>query len=134
MKLLASFFVPDAPMGKQRPRFANGHAYTPAKTKDAEALIRQAAWISYRKMPYDGPVEFRLVVRIAKPKSRPKSQPWPTSRPDWDNYGKLVSDALNGVIWADDDQVIRAVVEKVYAGQGEQPGYEIAVYKIEEVA
>jgi Holliday junction resolvase RusA-like endonuclease len=33
---------------------------------------------------------------------------------DWDNYHKLSQDALNGVVWADDSQIMEAVVKKDY--------------------
>lgn len=37
-----------------------------------------------------------------------------TVKPDWDNIGKVVSDALNGVTWVDDSQVYWANVKKIY--------------------
>lgn len=38
----------------------------------------------------------------------------PTSRPDWDNYGKI-TDALNGIAWKDDSQVCDGRVIKRYS-------------------
>lgn len=38
----------------------------------------------------------------------------PTSRPDWDNYGKI-TDALNGIVWHDDSQVVDGRVIKRYS-------------------
>lgn len=38
----------------------------------------------------------------------------PTSKPDWDNHGK-VTDGLNGVVWVDDSQVVDARVIKLYS-------------------
>lgn len=38
----------------------------------------------------------------------------PTSRPDWDNYGKI-TDALNEVAWKDDSQVVDGRSIKVYS-------------------
>jgi Holliday junction resolvase RusA-like endonuclease len=54
-------------------------------------------------------VPVHITIRTARPlpKSRPKSvesEP-DTYKPDWDNLGKLVCDALNGVAWHDDAQV-----------------------------
>lgn len=40
----------------------------------------------------------------------------PTSRPDWDNYGKI-TDALNGVVWVDDSQVVDGRALKFYSDQ-----------------
>jgi hypothetical protein len=39
---------------------------------------------------------------------------------DWDNYGKAVSDACNGVLWADDKQVIDGRVVKERAERGRE--------------
>lgn len=38
-----------------------------------------------------------------------------TKKPDWDNIGKIVSDALSGVVYADDATVSRAMVDKRYS-------------------
>lgn len=38
----------------------------------------------------------------------------PTSRPDWDNYGKI-TDALNGIVWKDDSQVVDGRSIKYYS-------------------
>lgn len=116
---------------KARPRvLRNGRAYTPAKTARAEEAVRSA----YRRAcieAYGHPcmagahVPVHITIRTARPlpKSRPKSvesEP-DTYKPDWDNLGKLVCDALNGVAYADDAQVTRAVVDKGprKRGQGE---------------
>ena len=38
----------------------------------------------------------------------------PTSKPDWDNYGKI-TDALNEIVWKDDSQVVDGRVIKRYS-------------------
>ena len=38
----------------------------------------------------------------------------PTSKPDWDNHAK-VTDALNGIVWHDDSQVVDGRSIKVYS-------------------
>lgn len=40
----------------------------------------------------------------------------PTTKPDWDNHAK-VTDALNGVVWKDDSQVVDARSIKVYSDE-----------------
>lgn len=47
----------------------------------------------------------------------------PTSRPDWDNFGKI-TDALNEIVWRDDSQVVDGRVIKRYS---ERPGLRIEV-------
>ncbi len=39
----------------------------------------------------------------------------PTVKPDWDNIGKLVADALNGVAYDDDKCIVDAQVRKFYS-------------------
>lgn len=38
----------------------------------------------------------------------------PTKKPDWDNIGKIVTDALNKIAYRDDSQVVACRVEKWY--------------------
>ena len=106
------FTVPGEPFGKQRPRHSrvSGTTYTPKETKLHEQLIQWA----YRKA---GGHKFP-----EDPKSTPKyrradmlsGKIRPTKKPNWDNIGKLVCDALNGVAYDDDKCVCEAVVRKFY--------------------
>lgn len=48
----------------------------------------------------------------------------PTVKPDWDNIGKLVADALNGIAYDDDKCIVDAQVRKFYS---EQPRTEIVL-------
>lgn len=50
---------------------------------------------------------------------------------DADNVAKAVLDAANGVLWPDDRQVARLVVEKVIGAAGEAPRVELAVRVLE---
>ena len=52
----------------------------------------------------------------------------PVKRPDWDNVGKIVTDALNGVAYDDDSQIVSASVEKYYS---EEPRTEIKIERID---
>lgn len=47
----------------------------------------------------------------------------PTTKPDWDNHGK-VTDALNGIVWHDDSQVVDGRVVKRYS---DEPGLRVEV-------
>ena len=38
----------------------------------------------------------------------------PTTKPDIDNLSKGIMDALNGVIWKDDSQVVELLLSKIY--------------------
>ena len=39
----------------------------------------------------------------------------PTKTPDYDNIGKIISDALNGVAYRDDAQIVEANISKYYS-------------------
>lgn len=39
----------------------------------------------------------------------------PTVEPDLDNYIKSTSDALNGILWADDNLIVSLQAEKFYS-------------------
>ena len=44
---------------------------------------------------------------------------WRPVRPDDDNYGKAIRDAMNGRIFADDGQIVASLAYKVIAARGE---------------
>lgn len=135
--------IPGAPTSKGRPRFTRkGFAFTPAKTRQAEqtlaarclALLQQepdrAAW------PSKGALELQVTFTMATPTSMPAWKRalafvlrfWPIGRPDLDNLVKLTKDALNGVLWVDDAQVVRLIAEKRY---GEAPTTHIVLQELE---
>lgn len=117
-------FRVDFVRGKDRPRFTGtGRTYTTKRTRDDEQAIRAAYLDVIAKEGNVLPAEhqtgrepFILLVDAyrALPKSRPKKVlcEEDTFKPDWDNIGKLVSDALNGLAWKDDSQVVKADISK----------------------
>jgi Holliday junction resolvase RusA-like endonuclease len=40
----------------------------------------------------------------------------PLTKPDVDNFAKVI-DALNGIVWPDDNQVVELTVEKFYSSR-----------------
>lgn len=134
---MISFTVPGAPKGKGRPRFARSGnrivTYTPADTVAYEKLIAAKAKEAMRgEKPMTGGVYLSVKVDYQVPKSwseKKKIQALtgaivPTVKPDVDNILKVVADALNGVVWQDDAQVVWATVKKMY---GATPGIEVTV-------
>lgn len=123
------FTVPGEPQGKARARTCGGHTYTPEKTVLYENLIKTeyARQCGNRKFCIlsDGtaqPVAVRIEAVYGIPKSYSKKKReralkgelMPTKKPDADNIAKVVCDALNGVAYADDTQVIELRVRKAY--------------------
>lgn len=112
MTLLLS--LPIAPIAKGRPRFTKaGHCYTPDETRKYERQLAAIAREAYRGQPLTGPLKLSIVFCVPKPK-RPKFK-LPAVRPDLDNYVKAVKDALNGIYWVDDGQIVHINASKVYA-------------------
>ena len=79
----------------------------------------------------DGPVFVRLWFQLARPQAhigrhgvKPGAPHAPAVRPDWDKLARSVSDALEGVVYGNDAQVVQAVVTKEYA---ERPGVQVEV-------
>lgn len=119
------FEVYGRPVPKARPRVTrSGHTYTPKTTKDYEAKVREAYREKYGveifpdKTPLAMLVEFSYTPpkswsRIKQKKAIDKEL-FPTSRPDVDNLLKGVEDALNGVAYKDDSQIVALTSRKIY--------------------
>ena len=121
------FVVSGNPVPQPRPRVSTrggfARAYVPKEHpvhayREAVALLARAAGAR----PHDGDVVLSIDAVFARPKSHAKLKDPPTrpAKSDWDNVGKAVSDALHGVAYHDDDQVVEAHVTRRYARPGEQ--------------
>lgn len=126
--------VYDVPTSKGRPRVAvragRAHAYMPASTLLAEWRIRDAWITAYGEEPSDGPLLLVLGVWLPIPTSVAKKRratAEPVTRPDLDNYLKLALDALNGVAFKDDSQIVRIVAAKHYVRDARVPRWELEV-------
>ena len=97
-----SFFVPGAPVPKARPRVTRqGHAYTPARTVDWEDLVGWWAKIAMKGRPtFIGPLNVELGFQGARKNS------------DSDNLAKAVLDGMNRIVYDDDKQIQRLVIER----------------------
>ena len=130
-------FVPGLPRAQPRPRmrvsrtgrFLGMNGRDDAITRclawrHAVALAAQAAW---RRDLLEGPVNVELHFQFEHPPShlrqdgslRKRAPRHHTSRPDGENLSKALCDALNGVIYRDDSQIVELRVTKSY---GPEPG------------
>lgn len=134
-----TFEVPGVPVAKGRARITTvgGHAraFTPAKTRTFEALVRDHADRAMRELGL--PVlegACRLVVRAYFPrrKREPTEFEQPMSvRPDADNVLKAVADALNGAVYRDDGQAVEEQVFKRRHAAGGTPRTRVTVASLE---
>jgi Holliday junction resolvase RusA-like endonuclease len=113
-----AFVVAGDPVPWRRSRSKGRQHFTDSKARQQAQLIAGAARIA-GATPLPGPVKLTV---IAYRRTR--------QRCDWDNLGKLVSDALNGVCWLDDSQVDDARVIK--AIDPRQPRTEVEVEALSE--
>lgn len=149
---MISFIVYGDPMGKQRPKFStfNGYVktYTPQDTQNYESKVISA----YKEQCNVDLIEpnVMLVAKIKAYFKIPKGcyayhkktntndlttkgidmvngKIKPTKKPDCDNIAKIVLDALNGIAYYDDSQVVELSVYKLYS---ESPRVEVEIYEI----
>jgi Holliday junction resolvase RusA-like endonuclease len=124
MTFVVVFNVDGDPVGKQRPRFTKaGRTYTPKKTADYETLIKEQATAAMgASEPLKTPIAVFINVLHAIPISYSKkrvqdclNQLEHPKKPDLDNVAKAYLDAMNGIVYKDDVQVVRLYVSKRYS-------------------
>ena len=119
-------------VGKARPRVTTrggyAHAYTPAKTREFENLV---GWSAKRAMCQRLPVAsgralfVQITVSLVPPLSWSKKRrseafgAFCSKKPDTDNVAKAILDAMNGIVYEDDAQVVGLIVQKFYAEKDE---------------
>lgn len=109
--------IPGNPIAQARPRFANGRAYETECCRDYKELVRIEARYQMHKQgatAIDGPLWLSLKIYREIPKSWPikrkqaalEGRIRPTVKPDVSNYLKGIEDALNGICYKDDSQIV----------------------------
>lgn len=126
------FTVPAVPVAQPRAKATaiNGMArmYEAKKSHpihEFKATCRLACDAVYRDAPLTAPLFVTMEFVFPRPaakqwKSKPMPREWKASKPDVDNLAKSVFDALNGILWADDSQIVRCTIAKVIA-KGDEP-------------
>jgi len=144
---MIEFFVPGNPQAQQRHRsFQKGKFrgnYDPSAGDKADFL---AKCMQHKpENPLTGAIYLKIVAVFPRPASHFKgnrskglrelkpdvSSCYTRRRNDWDNIGKFVSDALNGIFYEDDGQISLAMVTRCYI-QNSYPQIGIAI-KLEEI-
>lgn len=76
--------------------------------------------------PLEGPLYLDIIVCKPRPTSYPKRPtarfPWPrhwTKKPDVTNFAKLIEDALTGIAWHDDAQIVDGATHKRFGPRDE---------------
>jgi Holliday junction resolvase RusA-like endonuclease len=118
-------FIPGEPVAQPRVKVSTrgGFARAYVDAKHPIHAYKQAIRLAYVNAGgevLEGPVEVRIACWFERPKGHSKKrrqQREPkTTKPDLDNVGKAILDALNEIAYNDDGQVYRLTVEKWYVG------------------
>jgi len=131
MTFMLHFRVDIDPVAKGRPRYAKRgnfvSTYTPTKTRDYEQIIKYKAIEAMGSSePLESPVRVNLEFGMPIPKSAPKKaleayldgSVKHIKKPDVDNLAKAILDAMNDVVYLDDNQIIRLTICKKYSKLG----------------
>ena len=113
-----TFELVGEPVAQSRPKFSRGRCYEPANCTKYKEKIKQAARIA---MDGKEPMSNALfcVIKFYRKFKR-------TSRRfgDCDNLYKAVTDAMNKIVYEDDSQIVRCIVEKL---TGDTPKIEVKI-------
>lgn len=126
--------IPGEPEGKGRPKFGNGKARTPEKTRAYENYI-QYMFLDTKEKPLHGYIKMDIIAYYGIPKSKSKKiqeqmrnhELRPSKKPDIDNVFKVVADALNELAYHDDSQIVDGSIKKYYS---DDPRVEVYIEEI----
>lgn len=114
-------YVHGKPDGKQRPRTGSaGHFYSPEDTNGFAERVQVTARAEHAQM-IEGPVKVGVSVDRRMPKSwslakqKRMDQAPATGKPDLDNVLKSLMDALTGITWKDDAQIVQLEIDRSWA-------------------
>ena len=135
----ADFIIHAAPVGKARPRVTAHGTYTPKKTKDYEALVQREYKAQCRDIYFGtGAIAVMIEAYYPIPKSASKTKRQrmlsreirPTVKPDFDNVCKAVCDALNGIAYYDDAQIVEVGFIKMY---DDSPRVKVRIFSLDAI-
>lgn len=130
-------FVPGraAPQGSHR-HVGGGRLVESSKAVGPwRTIVAWHAAQAWTDAPLHGPIAVIYEFVMPRPSGTPKrSTPPATKRPDIEKLARAVSDALSGIVWRDDSQVVDMRLLKRLAELDEQPGMRVQVRPIEVTA
>ncbi|MEM2963749.1 MAG: RusA family crossover junction endodeoxyribonuclease [Candidatus Anstonellales archaeon] len=117
-----SFTVDVMPVPQARPRFyVKQHgfkhfvgAYDPERCKRFKEVIAWHAKIKAVEFGLKDPLKGAISISLTFQMGRNGKEVMHTKKPDLDNLAKAVKDALKGIIYQDDSQIVEAHLYKRY--------------------
>jgi len=93
-----------------------------------EKIVAKAAQAAEVPLLPAEPVTVGILFLLARPKGvAVKRRPWPVVKPDVDKLARAVLDALTGIAYTDDSQVVQVSAKKAYVEPGVLPGAVITI-------
>jgi crossover junction endodeoxyribonuclease RusA len=120
------------PQGSTKAFMPKGARY-PVVTSDNPNLGQWRQLVAHAAQPYaaGGPLRGGVVVLLTfslqRPKSLPKRVREHLKKPDIDKLARAVLDALTGILFVDDSEVVRLTATKQYAAPHQPPGVLISI-------
>ena len=101
--------------------------YEPSGCTAYKKALKVLALKQYRNPLLKGPIKVVMIFKMPLPYRFNQSQKEdalqglivPVSKPDGDNMEKALLDAMNGLLWSDDSQIVECRWNKIYS---EKPG------------
>jgi crossover junction endodeoxyribonuclease RusA len=124
-----TFFIPGTPAPQGSKRHV-GNGVLIESSKHVGPWRERIAWFAAQNMNsrFTGAVHVRLEFVMPRPKSLPQNRtPAAIKRPDVDKLARACLDAISGVAYQDDSQVVGLYAMKRIAMPGEQPGCQITI-------
>lgn len=75
----------------------------------------------------DGPVRLSVAFYLPRPKGLPKRTIAHTKAPDVSKLVRSTEDALSGIVYRDDSQIVEVLAGKFYAAEGDVPHCDVRV-------
>lgn len=133
------FYVIGKVVPKQSFRYSYRGGYTSKRVKLYANRVRESFeseypnWIALKDIPFK--IKIDIFFKVPKGNSKKinlrclAGEIRPLKRPDIDNVSKNILDALNGIVYADDKQIVELTIRKYY---GEQDYVRINIDTIKE--
>lgn len=125
------FQILGTPVGKRRPKFSTIHGYAQAVKPKEDVIYENLVKVCFTQAKptdydlFDKPLRVEITAFFDIPKSFSQKRAKealegcisPLKKPDADNIAKIICDALNGVAYKDDTQIVELRVRKIYAAE-----------------
>lgn len=136
---MIKFTISGEPKGKGRPKFSSKGKFV--KTYTPETTVNYENWVKIcfqeaKQKPLEGELKAVIKCYFEIPNSYSKKKKEdalkgnirPAKKPDLDNIMKIILDALNGLAYKDDKDIVECRIEKWY---GEDAKVEVEIWEDE---